>query len=67
MIGKLIVHGKDRDEAIRKMSRCLDEFLIEGVATTAPLAQAILMDERFRQGNYNTNFLDHFLRDGKLH
>ncbi|MDD2237034.1 MAG: acetyl-CoA carboxylase biotin carboxylase subunit [Kiritimatiellae bacterium] len=67
MIGKLIVHAKTRDEAIRKMSRCLDEFMIQGVSTTVPLAQAIMTDARFVQGQYNTHYLDNFLRDGVLH
>lgn len=67
MIGKLIVHGKTRAEAIQKMSRCLDEFMIQGVSTTVPLAQAIMTDERFMQGRYNTHYLDTFLREGVLH
>ncbi len=67
MIGKLIVRGENRADAIRKMSRCLDEFMIQGVATTVPLAQAIMTDERFMQGRYNTHYLDVFLREGVLH
>ena len=67
MIGKLIVRGDNRADAIRKMSRCLDEFMIQGVATTVPLAQAIMTDERFMQGRYNTHYLDVFLREGVLH
>jgi acetyl-CoA carboxylase biotin carboxylase subunit len=66
MIGKLIVHGETRDEAIRKMRRCLDEFMIQGVSTTAPLGQAIMNDANFVNGKYNTHYLDGFLRDGML-
>ncbi len=58
MIAKLITHGQDRAEAIERMSRALDEFIIEGVATTIPLHQAILKNERFRSGDFNTKFLE---------
>jgi len=67
MIGKLIVRGKTRPEAIRKMRRCLDEFMIQGVKTTVPLAQAVMVDARFVQGEYNTSFLEAFLNEGHLH
>jgi acetyl-CoA carboxylase biotin carboxylase subunit len=66
MIAKLIVRGNDRPEAIRRMSRALEEFMIEGVATTAPLGQALMMDARFAQGQYNTNFLERFMDEGFL-
>jgi acetyl-CoA carboxylase biotin carboxylase subunit len=58
MIAKLITHGQDRAEAIERMLRALDEFIIEGVATTIPLHKAILKNDRFRSGDFNTKFLE---------
>ena len=66
MIAKVIVHGKDRPEAIARLRRALDEFLIEGPATTIPLGQALLTHEKFVRGEYNTSFLEHFLMEGFL-
>jgi acetyl-CoA carboxylase biotin carboxylase subunit len=61
MIGKLITFGKDRREAMDKMSRALSEFMITGIKTTIPFEQAILQDPNFRRGVYNTTFIDHLL------
>jgi acetyl-CoA carboxylase biotin carboxylase subunit len=58
MIGKLIVVGKDRDEAVRKMSRALDEFIIEGVKTTIPFHQKIMTNKKFLSNNYDTSFIE---------
>src|SRR5690606_35661984 len=58
MIGKLIVIGKDRDEAVRKMSRALDEFIIEGVKTTIPFHQKIMTNKDFLNNNYDTSFIE---------
>ena len=58
MIGKLIAVGKDRDEAIKKMSRALDEFIIEGVKTTIPFHQKIMKDSKFKSNNYDTSFIE---------
>lgn len=57
MIGKLIVHGTTRDEAIMKMQRALDEFVIEGIITNIDLHFKILNSNEFKQGSYNTSFL----------
>jgi acetyl-CoA carboxylase, biotin carboxylase subunit len=62
MIGKLIVHGKDREEAMARMRRALDEYIIEGVNTSIPLHQRILRDGAFKTGQYDLNFLEHFLK-----
>ncbi|HOB97455.1 MAG TPA: acetyl-CoA carboxylase biotin carboxylase subunit [Verrucomicrobiota bacterium] len=64
MIGKLITYGKDRREAIDRMSRALNEFLITGVKTTIPLDQNILLDPDFRRGVYSTGFIEQLLRRG---
>jgi acetyl-CoA carboxylase biotin carboxylase subunit len=61
MIGKLIVFGHDRDEAIARMSRALDECIIRGIKTTIPLQKAVLRDPDFRRGRYSLDFMDAFL------
>ena len=58
LIAKLITHGRDRDEAIERMIRALEEFVVEGVATTIPMHQAILNTVEFRSGNFNTKFIE---------
>jgi acetyl-CoA carboxylase biotin carboxylase subunit len=63
MIAKVIVHAHTREEAIAKMGRALGEFMIEGTATTVPLSHAVLGDARFARGEYNTNFLEHFMKE----
>ncbi len=60
MIAKLIVRGKTRELAINKMRRALDEFVIEGVATTIPFHRQLMEDERFQAGEFDTTFLEHF-------
>ncbi|MBF0212185.1 MAG: acetyl-CoA carboxylase biotin carboxylase subunit, partial [Magnetococcales bacterium] len=65
LISKLIVHGADRAEAVARMRRALDEYVIGGVKTTLPLHQRILRDGAFVRGRYDLNFLSRFLkRDG---
>jgi acetyl-CoA carboxylase biotin carboxylase subunit len=59
MIAKLIVHAKNRDEAIARMLRALDEFVIEGVHTTIPFHIKILNSPQFRSGvDYDTKYID---------
>ncbi len=58
LIAKLVVHGRDRAEAIERMRRCLHLMVIEGVKTTIPLHQRILDDPDFRAGRYTTRFLE---------
>jgi acetyl-CoA carboxylase, biotin carboxylase subunit len=60
MIAKLIVKARTRPEAITKMSRALDEFIVEGVKTTVPFHQRLMKDENFKKGNYTTKFLETF-------
>jgi acetyl-CoA carboxylase biotin carboxylase subunit len=61
LIAKLITHGKDRREAMDKMSRALGEYMITGIKTTIPFEQAILQDPNFRRGVYSTGFVDQLL------
>lgn len=58
LIAKLIVHGKDRAEAIAKMKRALDEFIIEGVNTTIPFHKRVLNNPDFISGNFTTLFVE---------
>ena len=58
LIAKLIVHGKDRDDAINMMKRALHEFVIEGIKTTIPFYQKLLDNPDFLSGNFNTHFLE---------
>jgi acetyl-CoA carboxylase biotin carboxylase subunit len=58
LIAKLIVHGKDRNEAIARMRRALDEFIIEGINTTIPFHKKVLNNPDFISGNFNTQFLE---------
>jgi acetyl-CoA carboxylase biotin carboxylase subunit len=61
LIAKLVVRGKDRDEAISRMSRALEMFIVEGIYTTIPLHRRILADPDFRAGNIDTSFIERFL------
>jgi len=60
MIAKLIVHADTREEAIMRMNRALDEFIIEGVKTTIPMHKKILADPDFQQGNISTKFMERY-------
>jgi acetyl-CoA carboxylase biotin carboxylase subunit len=58
MIGKLIVHGRDRETALARMRIALGELVIEGVKTNLPLQQRILTDGGFQQGGQNIHYLE---------
>ncbi|MDR2884492.1 MAG: acetyl-CoA carboxylase biotin carboxylase subunit [Deferribacteraceae bacterium] len=60
MVAKLIVSGKDRDEAITRMRRSLDEFIIHGIKTTIPLHQQIMEHFAFVEGDIGTDFIDRY-------
>jgi acetyl-CoA carboxylase biotin carboxylase subunit len=63
MIGKLIAHGKDRAEAIRRMEIGLEETIVEGVKTTIPFHRLALATERFRKGELSTRFVEQLLKE----
>ncbi len=66
LIAKLIVRAKDRDEAVSRMARALEMFIVEGVYTTIPLHRKILADPDFRAGKFDTGFIERFLaKNGK--
>ncbi|QPH53262.1 acetyl-CoA carboxylase biotin carboxylase subunit [Pontivivens ytuae] len=61
LIGKLIVHGKDRREALARLDRALSEFVVEGIDTTLPLFHALLRAEGVQTGDYNIHWLEKWL------
>jgi acetyl-CoA carboxylase biotin carboxylase subunit len=61
LIAKLIVHGRDRAEAIAKMERALSQFIVQGIDTSISLHQAIFADPGFRAGEFDTKFMENFL------
>jgi acetyl-CoA carboxylase biotin carboxylase subunit len=61
LIAKLITHGKDREEAMARMQRALDMFIVEGIFTTLPLHRRILADPDFRAARFTTKFMETFL------
>ena len=63
MIAKLIVYQETREEASNCMRRCLDEFVIEGISTTIPLAQEIFKHLNFVAGKVNTGFIEEYFLD----
>jgi len=65
LIAKLIAHGKDRDEAIARMERALEMFIIEGIYTSVPMHLKILADPDFRAGKFDTRFMERFLAKKK--
>jgi len=65
LIAKLVVRGRDRAEAISRMSRALEMFVVEGIFTSIPLHRRIMADPDFRAGNFDTKFMERFLAPAK--
>lgn len=61
LVAKLIVHGRDREEAIARMERALEFFVVEGIDTSIPLHRKIMQDADYRSGNFSTRFMERFL------
>ena len=61
LIGKLIVHGRDRAEALSRLNRALGELIIDGVDTTVPLFHALLEEDDIHSGDYNIHWLERWL------
>ena len=61
LIGKLIVHGRDRPEALARLNRALGELIVDGVDTTVPLFHALLQEDAVKTGSYNIHWLEHWL------
>jgi acetyl-CoA carboxylase biotin carboxylase subunit len=66
LIGKLIVHGRDRPEALARLGRALGELIVDGVDTTLPLFHALLAEEAVQSGDYNIHWLEHWLEKNLL-
>jgi acetyl-CoA carboxylase biotin carboxylase subunit len=64
LIAKLIVHGKDRTEAISRMARALEMFMVEGISTSIGIHEKIMADPDFRAGKFDTGFLARFSPNG---
>jgi acetyl-CoA carboxylase, biotin carboxylase subunit len=62
LIGKLIVHGRDREHAITRMLGAIDEFIVEGIDTTLPLQSVLLQSEAFKTVNFHTRYIDEWLK-----
>jgi len=60
LIAKLIVKGKTREEAVIKMYHALDEFIIEGIKTTIPFHKKLMLNDKFRSGDFDTKFIESF-------
>jgi acetyl-CoA carboxylase biotin carboxylase subunit len=65
LIAKLIVHGRDRQEALARMERALDMFIVEGIYTSIPLHKRILADPDFQAGKFDTKFMERFMPQKK--
>ncbi|MAZ00147.1 MAG: hypothetical protein CMH32_06405 [Micavibrio sp.] len=63
MVGKLIVHGRNREECIRRLKRAIEETVIEGIETTLPLHHWIIQEEEFISGEYNIHWLEKKLKE----
>ena len=61
MIAKLIVTADDRNQAIKRMYRALDEFIIEGIYTTIPFHKKVMHHEKFIEGDYDTGFIEKYI------
>ncbi|MGR3569574.1 MAG: ATP-binding protein, partial [Pseudooceanicola nanhaiensis] len=61
LIGKLIVHGRDRPEALARLDRALGELIVDGVENTVPLFDALLQEPDIQSGNYNIHWLEAWL------
>ncbi len=64
MIAKLIVTAQTREEAINKMKRALDEFIVEGIKTTIPFHRQLMDSPDYVAGNYTTKFMETFEMEG---
>jgi acetyl-CoA carboxylase, biotin carboxylase subunit len=66
LVGKLIVHGKTRNECVARLKRALDEFVIDGIDTTLPLFRTLVRNQDIIDGNYHIHWLEHFLAEGGM-
>jgi acetyl-CoA carboxylase biotin carboxylase subunit len=65
LVGKLIVHGRTRTEALMRLRRALDEFIIDGIETTLPLFRLLVRNADVQNGQYDIHWLEEFLKSGQ--
>jgi acetyl-CoA carboxylase biotin carboxylase subunit len=66
LVGKLIVHGRSRNECLMRLRRALDEFVVDGIDTTLPLFRTLVRNPDIQNGLYDIHWLEGFLRSGGL-
>ena len=66
LVGKLIVHGNTRTEALMRLRRSLDEFIVDGIETTIPLFRTLVRNTDIQNGDYNIHWLEKFLAAGGM-
>ncbi|MCC0003738.1 MAG: acetyl-CoA carboxylase biotin carboxylase subunit [Methylobacteriaceae bacterium] len=66
LVGKLIVHGRTRNEALMRLRRALDEFIVDGIDTTLPLFRTLVRNPDVQNGLYDIHWLEHFLATGGM-
>jgi acetyl-CoA carboxylase biotin carboxylase subunit len=66
LVGKLIVHGRTRNECLMRLRRALDEFVVDGIETTLPLFRTLVRNPDIQNGLYDIHWLEAFLRTGGL-
>ena len=66
LVGKLIVHGRNRTEALMRLRRSLDEFIVDGIETTIPLFRTLVRDHDVQNGDYDIHWLEKFLARGGM-
>lgn len=66
LVGKLIVHGRTRNECLMRLRRALDEFVVDGIDTTLPLFRTLVRNQDIQNGQYDIHWLENFLKTGGL-
>jgi acetyl-CoA carboxylase biotin carboxylase subunit len=66
LVGKLIVHGRSRTEALMRLRRALDEFVVDGIETTLPLFRALVRNSEIQDGAYDIHWLENYLKNETL-
>ena len=66
LVGKLIVHGRNRTEALMRLRRALDEFIVDGIDTTLPLFRTLVRNTDVQNGDYDIHWLEKFLATGGM-
>ena len=66
LVGKLIVHGRTRTEALMRLRRALDEFIVDGISTTIPLFRTLVRNAEIQNGDYDIHWLEKFLAAGGM-